>query len=221
MRQSFDQKLTALQQQVLNLGYATEAILAEAASALVAQDLPRAHQVINTFRTLTRQQIAIEAETLSLMAMQQPVAGDLRTLVALLEISSELEHMSQYAASLAQAVIILGQEKLLEPFQKLILAMAQAAGDMLGQSLAALAQKDVPLARLIPPQDDRVDQLYQAVYHELTVAVQANPQVASQATLVNRVAHNLERTADRVINICEWVIFALTGEKKELNVPTV
>ncbi len=213
MRQSFDQKLTALQQQVLNLGYATEAILAEAASALVAQDLPRAHQVINTFRTLTRQQIAIETETLSLMAMQQPVAGDLRTLVALLEISSELEHMSQYAASLAQAVITLGQEKLLESFQKLILAMAQAAGDMLRQSLAALAQKDVSLARLIPPQDDRVDQLYQAVYHELMVAVQANPQAASQATLVNRVAHNLERTADRVINICEWVIFALIGEK--------
>ncbi len=71
---------------------------------------------------------------------------------------------------------------------------------------------------MIPPQDDRVDQLYQAVYHELTTAIRVNPPTASQATLVNRVAHNLERTADRVINICEWVIFALTGEMKELNV---
>lgn len=217
LRQSFDQNLTASKQKLLDLGYLIETTLAQAVLALTTQDIAVAHQIVARTRTLVNQQSAIETEILSLIATQQPVAGDLRLLVALLEISVELEHLASYITSVAGAAISLNQEALLPPFQRIIPAMVELDRQMLRQSLAALAQYDVILARSIPAQDDAVDHLYQEFCRALTAAIHDNPQAAIQATIINRVAHNLERTADRVINICEWVIFAVTGEMKELN----
>jgi phosphate transport system protein len=216
-RQTFEQRLQALQEEVLLLGHMVDAALGLAVEALTYQDLPIAEHLLDAKCVITRKRLAIETETLSQIATQQPVAGDLRTLVAILEIAGELERLGNYAASIAQTTISLAQKPLPEPFLTILLAMGQKAGEMLRHSLLALAQQDVTRARTIPERDDEVDRLYQEAHQALVILLKTDPKRADQATALSRVAHNLERTADRVINICEWVIFAMIGEMKELN----
>jgi phosphate transport system protein len=219
VRQTFDRELYKLQREVVELGHTVDAALAEAVVTLTGQDVLQAQQVLTHARVLAARRAALETETLSLIATQQPVASDLRTLIALLEIITELEHLSNYAASIAQAAVNIGQQDiLLEPFPRLISNMVKLSGEMFRQALLALAGYDLLLARAIPDQDEAVDQLYAEVCREIATAIRADPKAAIQVTVLNRVAHNLERTADRVINICEWIIFAITGEMKELNV---
>jgi phosphate transport system protein len=219
LRQGFEQKLHSLQAEVVVLGRSVGRMLDVSVATLTRQDVKWAKDFLaHDFSSVNRHCAALETEILSLIATQQPVAGDLRNLIAVLEIIAELDHIGQYAASIAQATLVLGGEPLLEGFRQLIPAMADKARAMLNQSLSALEQQDVLAAQAVPGQDDEVDDLYGQICRELVTAVQADPQAAGQATSLSRLAHNLERTADRVINICEWVIFAVTGEMKELNV---
>jgi phosphate transport system protein len=216
-RQTFEQRLQALQEDVLLLGHMVDAALGLAVEALTQQDLPSAERLLDANCVITRKRLAIETETLSQIATQQPVAGDLRTLVAILEIAVELERLGNYAASIAQTTIRLAHNPLPEPFLTILPAMGQKAGEMLRHSLLALAKQNVTQARLIPEWDDEVDRLYQEAHQALVLLLKTDPQRAEQATALSRVAHNLERSADRVINICEWAIFAMIGEMKELN----
>jgi phosphate transport system protein len=219
LRQNFDQKLQSLKTNVIHLGYSVEQMLDISVAALARQDVKWAKEFLaNGSGSVSHKCVVIERETLSLIATQQPVAGDLRILVAVLEILAELDHIGKYAAAMAQTTLILGDEPLLDGFRQLVPAMADKARLMLTQALAALEQQDTRLARSVPDLDDDVDELYHQICQALVIAVKADPQAASQATSLSRMAHNLERTADRVINICEWVIFAITGEMKELNV---
>jgi phosphate transport system protein len=218
-RQTFEQKLQWLRGEVLGLGYLVDQALTISITALTQHDVMRAkHFLADTCCAITEKRSTIETETLSLIATQQPVAGDLRNLVAVLEIGVELERIGNYASSIAQTTMTVGNEPLLKPFPTIIPTMLKKVRAMLGQALVAFERQDVILARAVPLQDDEVDQLYSQVYQELLAAIKADPRTANQATCLSRVAHNLERTADRVINICEWTIFAVTGEMKELNV---
>lgn len=216
-RQTFEQKLQTLQEEVLLLGQMVDTALGAAVEALTRHDLTSAGRLVADNCFITQKRLAIEAEILSQIATQQPVAGDLRMLVAELEIAAELERMGSYAASIAQATLSQADKPLPEPFLSILPAMGQKAGEMLRQSLLALAQRDIMVARAIPKQDDEVDRLYQEAHQALVVLLKTDSQGAGQATALSRVAHNLERTADRSINICEWVIFAMTGKMKELN----
>ncbi len=219
LRQTFDQKLQWLRGEVLDLGYLVDQALTISVTALTQQDVTRAkHFLADACCSINKKRSAIETETLSLIATQQPVAGDLRNLVAVLEIGAELERIGNYAASIAQTTMVMADEPPLEPFLTIIPTMLEKVRAMLGQALAAFERHDVILARAVPLQDDEVDQLYNQIYQELLAATKTDPQAANQATSLSRVAHNLERTADRVINICEWTIFVATGEMKELNV---
>jgi phosphate transport system protein len=219
-RQTFEQRLQTLKEDVLLLGHMVDVTLCSAIEALIHQDLPSAERLLADNCFITRKRMAIETETLAQIATQQPVAGDLRTLVAMLEVAAELERLGSYAASIAQTTISLADKPLPEPFLIILPAMGQKAGEMLRHSLLALAKQDITQARLIPERDDEVDRLYQEAHQALVVLLKTDPQAAGQATALSRVAHNLERTADRVINICEWVIFAIIGEMKELNTST-
>ena len=215
-RQIFEHELKRLQDEVLFLGSMVEAGLIEAVNLLKERDMAGSHRLIAEDRHLNEKRFAIENNVLTLIATQQPVAGDMRVLAAMLEISTELERIGDYAKGIANINLMIGEEPLIKPLID-IPRMAEKARDMLHRSLDAFVQRDLELARAIPTEDDEVDDLYNQVYRELLTIIMSNPQTIDQATYLLWAAHNLERTADRVVNICERVVFMVTGDLMELN----
>jgi len=178
--------------------------------------MERSRQLIADDRLINEKRFAIEADTLTLIATQQPIAGDLRVLASVLEIAAELERMGDYAKGIANINLMIGEEPLLKPLVD-IPRMAEKARDMLHRALEAFIQRDVELAQAIPAEDDEVDALYNQVYRELASYILSNPRNIEQANYLLWAAHNLERTADRVTNICERVVFTVTGQMAEIS----
>jgi len=217
VRQTFELEMQRLQTEMLVLGSMVEDAIVESVEVLKRRDLEGARRLIAGDRVINKKRFAIEADCLVLIPTQQPLAGDLRTLAAVLEIITELERMGDYAKGIARINLMMGEEPLLKPLVD-IPRMAEKARDMLHRALDAFVRRDVALARAIPADDDEVDALYNQVYRELLTFIMANPRTIDQATYLLWVAHNLERTADRVTNICERVIFTVTGEMMEMDV---
>ena len=217
-RETFDRELQRLQDEVLVLGSLVEKAIVESVEVLKRRDLDGARRLIaEDRRVINEKRFAIESEALTLIATQQPMAGDLRVLAAVIEIAHELERMGDYAKGIAKINLMMGDEPLLKPLIDVPL-MAEKARDMLHRALEAFVNRDVDLARAIPKQDDEVDALYNQVYRDLLALMMQNPRDIDRATYLLWVAHNLERTADRVANICERVIFMVTGEMVEMDV---
>jgi phosphate transport system protein len=217
-RETFDRELQRLQDEVVILGSLVEKAIVESVELLKRRDLAGASRLIaEDRRVINEKRFAIESEALTLIATQQPMAGDLRVLAAVIEIAHELERMGDYAKGIAKINLMMGDEPLLKPLIDVPL-MAEKARDMLHRALEAFVRRDVDLARAIPQEDDQVDALYNQVYRELLALMMANPRDIDRATYLLWVAHNLERTADRVANICERVIFMVTGEMVEMDV---
>ncbi|MGB9300693.1 MAG: phosphate signaling complex protein PhoU [Anaerolineae bacterium] len=217
-RETFDRELHRLQDEVLILGSLVEKAIIESVEVLKRRDLEGARRLIaEDRRVINEKRFAIESEALTLIATQQPMAGDLRVIAAVLEIAHELERMGDYAKGIAKINLMMGDEPLLKPLIDVPL-MAEKARSMLHQALEAFVRRDVDLARAIPKQDDEVDALYNQVYRDLLALMMQNPRDIDRATYLLWVAHNLERTADRVANICERVIFMVTGEMMEMDV---
>jgi phosphate transport system protein len=216
MRTMFDRDLENLQDEVLILGSMVEQALTDSVDILKQRDADAARDLIAADHQINRKRFEIEDQALALIATQQPMAGDLRTLAAVLELITELERIGDYAKGIARISLLIGDENLIKPLID-IPRMAEAARHMLHQALEAFVKRDVALARSIPPQDDNVDSLYNQVFRELLTLIMADPHRIDQATFLLWAAHNLERTADRVINICERVVFTVTGEMTELD----
>jgi phosphate transport system protein len=217
-RETFDRELQRLQDEVLVLGSLVEKAIIQSVEVLKRRDLEGARRLIaEDRRVINEKRFAIESEALTLIATQQPMAGDLRVIAAVLEIAHELERMGDYAKGIAKINLMMGDEPLLKPLVDIPL-MAEKARSMLHQALEAFVRRDVELARAIPKQDDEVDALYNQVYRDLLALMMQNPRDIDRATYLLWVAHNLERTADRVANICERVIFMVTGELMEMDV---
>ncbi|MBU0493597.1 MAG: phosphate signaling complex protein PhoU [Chloroflexi bacterium] len=216
LRVAYERELQRLQDEILILGSLVEDALIQAVDGLRKRDLPAAHRLIAADRRLNEQRFAIENAALVLIATQQPMAGDLRVIAAVLEIATELERIGDYAKGIARINLLLGEQPLLKPLLDIPL-MAEKARYMLHRSLDAFVQRDVALARAIPAEDDEVDALYNQVYRELLTYIMADPRRIDQANHLLWVAHNLERAADRATNICERVIFTVTGELTEMD----
>ena len=216
LRQTFEDELQHLQDEVLMLGSMVEDALTDSVECLRKRDMKRSRQLIANDRLINEKRFAIEADTLTLIATQQPIAGDLRVLASVLEIAAELERMGDYAKGIANINLMIGEEPLLKPLVD-IPRMAEKARDMLHRALEAFIQRDVELAQAIPAEDDEVDALYNQVYRELATYIFADPSNIEQANYLLWAAHNLERTADRVTNICERVVFTVTGQMAEIS----
>jgi phosphate transport system protein len=217
-REKFEHDLHRLQDEILELGAMAERAIEESVKTLKNRDIDHARGIIEADRHINEKRYAIENEALTLIATQQPMAGDLRTLAAILEIASELERMADYAKGIANIAVMLGVEGFIKPLVDIPL-MADKACDMLHRSLEAFIRQDVAAARAIPKEDVEVDKLYERIYRELVTYVIADPKAIEQANKLTWVAHNLERVADRVGNICERVVFSITGHGEELDTP--
>jgi phosphate transport system protein len=216
IRESFDRELRRLQDEILVLGSMVEKALTESVEGLKRRDMEAARRLIAEDRLINEKRFAIEADALVLIATQQPMASDLRILAAVLEIAGELERMGDYAKGIANINLMIGAQPLLKPLID-IPRMAERARDMLHRALDAFARQDIALAQAIPAEDDEVDALYNQVYRELMTYVMTDPRHIDQANYLLWAAHNLERTADRVTNICERVVFTVTGEMVEIH----
>lgn len=216
-RADFDRDLRELQDALLVLGSMVEKAVAKALDALRRRDLEASRQVIREDDLIDKKRFELEERCIELIATQQPIARDLRTLITVLHISVELERMGDYAEGIAKISLMIGDEPPLKPLID-IPRMAEKATDMLRRSLDALVHRDVAAATQVCNDDDEVDALYDQVYHELLLLIIQDPRSIQRATYLLWVAHDLERLADRATNVAERVIFLVTGKMQEINV---
>ena len=216
MRTAFNKKLTGIQDDVLIMGSMVEKAILRSMEALKERDIVKAQQVIDDDLKVNEKRFEIEEKCIQLIATQQPMASDLRTIICVLNVISELERIGDHAEGVAKIVLMIGDEPPLKPLIDLP-RMAEKTADMLRRSLDTLINRDVETAREIVAEDDEVDNLYDQVFRELLVFMAEDPKTITRATRLIWVAHNLERSADRVTNICERVVFVVTGKMEEIG----
>jgi phosphate transport system protein len=210
LRKTFETELQQVKDNVLMLGSMAEQAILDSVEALKKRDLKASEKILENDREVNKKRFEIENQLMILIATQQPMAHDLRLLASCMEIISELERMGDYAKGIANINIRMGDAPLLKPLID-IPRMAAKGVDMLHRALTAFTNEDVEAARAIPVEDDEVDALYNQVYRELMTFVIQDPKTIERANWLLWVAHNLERVADRVTNICERTIFIATG----------
>ncbi len=215
-RQTLDREIRHLQDEVLLLGSMVEQAMLNAVNALKQRDLEAARQVYNNDDLINEKRYAIENRVLILFATQQPIAHDLRLLAAILEVITELERMGDYAKGIAKICLLISQDDSPIPSRE-ISRMCDLAVGMLHRALSAFISENVNMAYHIPQEDDLVDDLYNEIYQKMVAAMIENPAIIDHANYIMWVAHNIERTADRVTNICERTIFIATGEMLEIS----
>jgi len=216
IRTTFHERLREIQDELLIMGSMVEKAIARSVEALKKRDLKLAEQVIEDDQKINRKRFAIEESCITIIATQQPMASDLRIIITVLNLITELERMGDYAEGIARIALMIGDEPPLKPLID-IPRMAEKAQDMLCRSLQALINRDSEEAIRITAEDDEVDNLYDQVFRELLVFMMEDPRTITRATRLIWVAHNLERVADRVTNICERVVFTVTGKMEEIG----
>jgi phosphate transport system protein len=216
-RPEFARRLDELRDAVLTMGSMVDKAIDQALDALKRRDLRLAERVVSADQFINRQRFDVEQSALLLLATQQPMASDLRFLAAVLHIATDLERMGDHARSVARICIKLGDEPPLKPLVD-IPRMAEMCREHLRGALDALVLRDVEAAQRIAEEDARVDALQDAVYSELLGIMTTDPSTTTRATYLLWVAHNFERIGDHITNVCERVIFAVSGHMEELNV---
>jgi len=218
-RETYQKHLRELQDDVLVMGSMIEKALERSMKALKERDLEMAKQVLSEDKNIDNKRFEIEQRALDIMCTQAPMASDLRIMLAILSIITDLERMGDHAAGNAKIAIMVGNEPPLKPLIDLP-RMNEKTISMLHRSLDAFINHDADSARKIVPEDDEIDNLYDQVFRELLTFMMEDPRTITRATRLIWVGHNLERTGDRVTNICERVVFMVTGKMEEMNVST-
>jgi phosphate transport system protein len=216
-REGFHRHLHELQDELLVMGSMVEKALERAMESLKNRDLELARQVIADDVKINQKRFDIEEKCVDLIVTQQPMASDLRIIIAVLNIIIDLERIADHAEGNAKIAIMIGNEPPLKPLIDLP-RMNQKTIDMLRRSLDAFINRDAGAARRIVDEDDEVDNLYDQVFRELLTFMAEDGRTITRATRLIWVAHNLERSADRVTNICERVIYVVTGKMAEIGV---
>jgi phosphate transport system protein len=218
-RETYQKNLREIQDEVLLMGSMVEKALALSMQSLVKRDLELAKKTVDDDKIVDSKRFEIEERASDLMATQAPMACDLRILLATLSIITDLERMADHAAGNAKIAIMIGNEPPLKPLIDLP-RMNEKVINMLHRSLDAFILHDAECARKIVPEDDEIDNLYDQVFRELLTFMMEDPRTITRATRLMWVGHNLERTGDRVTNICERVVFMVTGKMEEMGVST-
>ena len=216
IRATFHRRLRGIQEDILAMGGMVEKAINRSILALKQRDLAMAHQIIADDLQINEKRFDIEEKCIQLIATQQPMASDLRIIICVLNIITELERIGDYAVGTVKIVVMIGDEPPLKPLIDLP-RMAEKTIEMLRRSLDAFIDRDAEAARKISAEDDEVDNLYSQVFRELLTYMAEDPKTITRANRLIWVAHNLERSADRVTNICERVVFVVTGKMEEIG----
>lgn len=216
-RETFDEQIGELETDLLALGDLVDKAIECSIQSLANRDLELAQRVIDGDALINQAQCDLEERCLVLIATQQPLARDLRIIIAVSNIAIELERMGDYAKGIAKITLMMGDRAPLKPLID-IPRMAEKGRQLLHQQLDAFIRRDPNAARRLGAEDDGVDALYDQVYRELVFFMMQDPKTITRATYLLWVAHNLERIADRTTNIGERVVFLVTGRVEELNV---
>lgn len=215
MRTDYERNLKQLQDKVLAMGSMVEKAIILSMDSMKNRDIELANKVIEDDELINTKRFEIEEECVHLIATQAPMARDLRIIVAVLNIIIDLERIGDHAAGNAKITIMLGDEPPLKPLIDLP-RMAEKTADMLHRALDAFIRRDADSARTITNEDDEVDALYDQIFRELLYFMTQDPKTVGRATRLIWAAHNMERSADRVTNICERVVFVVTGRQEEI-----
>jgi phosphate transport system protein len=215
-RDVFDHQLRHIQDEIFVLGSMVENAMIASMEALRQRDIKASKKIYGDDQNINDKRFAIENAILILIATQQPIAHDLRILTAILEVNIELERMGDYAKGIAKINMMLGHSDFDAPLRNLT-TMADLGINMLDRSLSAFVREDVSVASAIPLEDDQIDNLFKKIYQDLVNAIIDKPSIVDDANHYIWVAHNLERFADRVTNICERTVFVCTGELLEYD----
>ena len=218
-REVYQRQLRETQDAVLVMGSMVGKAIERSVDSLKNRDLDLAQRVVSEDRLINNQRFEIEDQCLLLIATQAPLASDLRMLAAALNIITDLERMADHAAGIAKIAIMIGHEPPIKPLID-IPRMSVIAQEMLQGALEAFTNRDVEAAMAISRRDDEVDDLYNQVYRELLLIMMNDTHTIDRATHLLWAAHNLERIADRVTNICERVAFLVTGRMQEIPTGT-
>jgi phosphate transport system protein len=216
IRVAFDQELRRLEDDVLRMGSIVGDLLRRAVEALKTQDVTAAASVKEADAQIDQLHLDIEQRVITLIATQQPMAGDLRTLAAVMAISMDLERMADHAGGIAQAVKRLNHSALLRPMVD-IPYMEQVVRGMLHDVLEAFARRDPVLAEAVAAKDDTVDALHKQIFRVLLTYMAESPRTLSEALELFMVAMRLERVGDHTTSIAERVVYMATGQMKVFN----
>jgi phosphate transport system protein len=218
-REAYAHQIQSLRDDVVTMASMVDKAIARSVEALRNQDVALAREIIRADQQINNVRWRTEDRALLVIATQAPMAGDLRTIAAVIHIVTDLERMADHAAGNAKIAIDTADEPRLKPLVD-IPRMSDLARAMLSDSITAFINADADTARAIVERDDEVDDLYNQVYRELLTFMMADPGTINRATRLLWAAHNIERIADRVTNICERVVFAVTGSLEEMAVST-
>jgi phosphate transport system protein len=219
VRTTFEHEIQELKDEILILGSLVEQAMLDAVESLKKRDLDWSERIISGDKIINAKRFELENRVMIAIATQQPMARDLRVLASFLEVISELERMGDYAKGIAVINVRMGDQSLLKPLIDLP-RMAQKGTKMLHRALAAFVSEDAEAAKRIPLEDDEIDDLYNQIYRELMTYILADARSIERANWLLWAAHNLERFADRVTNICERTVFVVTGEYQETRSST-
>jgi len=215
-RDTLNRQMNLIQDEILILGSMVEQAMLSAVEALKKRDAKAAKAIFLQDQVINEKRFAIENAIIILMATQQPMARDLRQMAAMLEVSTELERMGDYAKGVAKVNMLLKEKEVYMPVAE-IDKMAEIAVNMLHRALGAFISEDTSLALAIPHDDDQVDELFNTAYNKIVQDMIANPNTIDQTNFIMWIIHNIERMADRVTNICERTVFITTGELFEVD----
>lgn len=208
----FHDELAGLKRRLLQMSGQAEDAIARAVRALLARDMEAAERVIADDRKLDQVELEIEDTVTNLLALQQPVASDLRLLLAALKISNDLERVGDHAVNIAQSAIRLVDRRGIAPEPELV-EMMRLSREMLSQSLDAFVRGDAQAGRAVCARDDQVDALNRSMFRILITHMAEDSHTISAAMELLLVSRNLERVADLATNIAEDVVFVVEGRQ--------
>lgn len=215
-RETYSLQLRQLQDELRVLESMVEKALSRSLHALKERDLDLARDIIAHDAAIDEKCLEVEERCVQLIVTQQPVAGDLRLILSIIHVLDELERIGDHAEGIAKIAVMIGDEPPLKPLID-IPRMADKTQDMLRRSIDAFLNRDSEAAIQISTEDDVVDGLYDQVYRELLTFMLEDPKTITRATRLIWAAHNLERCADRVTNICERTVYTVTGRTDALR----
>lgn len=215
-RAAFHADLDELKRDIVTLAVRVKGLIPRAVAVLTSADAEEGRRIVAGDRDIDDDELRLEGRCLRLLALQQPVAGDLRAIGAAIRILVDLERIADHAADIAKTAVRL-QGQLSGGAPAGIARMAQLAQEMVARAVDAYVREDAQEARDLVTVDDEVDHLFSRTFSELVTSIGKHPEAAAQLTHLLFAASHLERIADHATNVAEAVIYAVTGQRPELN----